>query len=274
MKHLAVMVVALALPFGNVARAEKVLLLPPADGGAAQYYPGQGVPVPPADKPALQRYIADNRPAIADISEKIKQIKAGTLALGCIGRDAHTCAASLAQVLAVGDSYKNPALLRQGRVDVNGNGLIDDIVLRGFLPNRAQPGPEDGMDMVLKLDVQRRVGEMAILLRHDPTAARTAEEYDATGLYETVGTILHDRCPGLARLELYRFFENTVKPQAIFIAERHYSLPFRTGFNAEGRGTTLDYCDHHLQFLSLRGRETERKREHGKLFDVMYVIIR
>ena len=37
--------------------------------------------------------------------------------------------------------------------------------------------------------------------------------YDQSGFYEIVWRVLGRRCPGIAKLDLYRFFENSVKPR-------------------------------------------------------------
>jgi hypothetical protein len=43
--------------------------------------------------------------------------------------------------------------------------------------------------------------------------ARTEAVYDQSGFYDITWRLLGRRCPGLSKIDLYRFFENTVKPQ-------------------------------------------------------------
>jgi len=57
--------------------------------------------------------------------------------------------------------------------------------------------------------IRRVESNLAIRL----TEARTETVYDQSGLYEIVWRLLGRRCPGIAKLDLYRFFENSVKPR-------------------------------------------------------------
>ena len=59
-------------------------------------------------------------------------------------------------------------------------------------------------DTVIRVD-----SNLAIRL----TDARTETVYDQSGFYDIVWRVLGRRCPGLAKLDLYRFFENSVKPR-------------------------------------------------------------
>jgi hypothetical protein len=43
--------------------------------------------------------------------------------------------------------------------------------------------------------------------------ARTEPVYDQSGFYDIVWRLLGRRCPGMTRLDLYRFFENQMKPR-------------------------------------------------------------
>ncbi len=57
--------------------------------------------------------------------------------------------------------------------------------------------------------IRRVESNLAIRL----TEARTETVYDQSGLYEIVWRLLGRSCPGIAKLDLYRFFENSVKPR-------------------------------------------------------------
>ena len=54
-----------------------------------------------------------------------------------------------------------------------------------------------------------------IFLVGDVDLAHTESEYDATMLYAAVSPLLGNGCPGLQKLALYRFFENTLKPREV-----------------------------------------------------------
>lgn len=227
-----------------------------AAGGPPQYYPGQELPVSLLERPAWESFLAENRDAIADISAKIKQMKAGTLAPGCIGEDARHCVATLAQALAVADSYKGRSPLKD-RVDVNGNTLFDPkVALIAYLPDLIHPAPSDGFSLVLSLDARRRVSAVSAYLQRDAYGAETEDEYNATGLYEIVFSVARDKCGNLARIDLYRFFENEVKSKAVYLPNVRHENPDGTAIAGDARYAAVDYCGHHFEFTSVHGKST------------------
>lgn len=128
---------------------------------------------------------------------------------GCLGVTVAECVAWLRSTMMLDENFLAQAMARRHEVDVNGRSLGSGlIVVNGRLPGR----PEQFV-LLLRLgpgDIVRRV-ESNLALRL--TDARTEAVYDQSGFYEIVWRVLGQRCPGIAKLDLYRFFENAVKPR-------------------------------------------------------------
>ncbi len=63
--------------------------------------------------------------------------------------------------------------------------------------------------------------KIAVNLPEDPDLAHTASEYDNTLMYDVVSVVLGNKCPGLDKLALYRFYENSIKPHEVVKTEVH-----------------------------------------------------
>ncbi len=128
---------------------------------------------------------------------------------GCLGVAVVECVAWLRATMTLDENLLAQAMARRHEVDVNGQPLGSGLVIvNGKLPER----PEQFV-LLLRLgpgDTVRRV-EANLTVRL--TDARTEAVYDQSGFYEIVWRVLGRRCPGIAKLDLYRFFENSVKPR-------------------------------------------------------------
>jgi hypothetical protein len=128
---------------------------------------------------------------------------------GCLGVPVAECVAWLRMTMTIDENFLSQAIARGHEVDVNGQPLGGDLVMvNGRLPQR----PEQ-LVLLIRLgrgDTVRRVeSNLAIRL----TDARTEAVYDQSGFYEIAWRVLGRRCPGIAKLDLYRFFENSAKPR-------------------------------------------------------------
>jgi hypothetical protein len=182
----------------------------------AGYYPGieRSISVTPELSAWLQR----NQLRIDVVQNRIVAIKEGRTVPACIGEDQYACVAALAQQFAITDSYGgNSSVVDETTYDVNGkpvNGSKFEFV--GFVP---KPKPDnDSVQLprptkfTVKLGPGGSVHSLEAHLPSDPAFARTQEEYDATGAYETVAAVTAQKCPSLGRAELAKWIENTVKP--------------------------------------------------------------
>jgi hypothetical protein len=128
---------------------------------------------------------------------------------GCLGVTAEECVRWLRATMMLDENFVAEAMARRHQVDVNGRPLGGRLVtVNGKLPHRV-----DQFVILLHLrpdDVVRRVESNLLINLID---ARTEPVYDQSGFYDVVWRVLGRRCAGLNKLELYRFFENAVKPR-------------------------------------------------------------
>jgi hypothetical protein len=157
---------------------------------------------------------------------------------GCVGVPVETCVGWLKSTMALDEGFIPAALARRHRVDVNGrplggNGIVS---LTGKLPGRLEP-----MLILLRVAPDDTIVSAEANLLQNLVAAQTEQEYDRSALYDMAARLYGRRCPGLVKLELYRFFHNSVKPR--IVSERR---DLSTGINGLHRltlhATGLPYC--------------------------------
>jgi hypothetical protein len=124
---------------------------------------------------------------------------------GCLGVTVAECVAGLRMTMTLDEN----SLARRHEVDVNGQPLGSGLVV---VNGRLAEQPEQ-LVLLLRLGPGDTVRRVEANLRARLTDARTEAVYDQSGLYEIVWRVLGRRCPGIAKLDLYRFFENSVKPR-------------------------------------------------------------
>jgi hypothetical protein len=128
---------------------------------------------------------------------------------GCLGVTVAECVAWLRATMTLDENFLAQAMARRHEVDVNGQPLSGGlVVVNGRLPERP-----DQFVLLLRLGPGDTVKRVESNLRIRLTDARTETVYDQSGFYDIVWRVLGRRCPGLAKLDLYRFFENSVKPR-------------------------------------------------------------
>lgn len=130
---------------------------------------------------------------------------------GCLHNDLRPCMIALGLVFWFDMQLVTPQLAIRNELDVNGRTAHRNIFLGVKLPHHNETaqivltlGSPTPNDQVIRAELH---------LPLDPHAAHTPSQYDKTLLYETVSTLFGNKCPGLDRLTLYRFFENSVKPR-------------------------------------------------------------
>jgi hypothetical protein len=130
---------------------------------------------------------------------------------GCYKTDLRVCMVSLGTAFWFDMSVVAAQIAKRNELDVNGRTAHRKITIDARLPGHAEvigitltlasPSPND------------RVEKIEFDLPGDPELAHTASEYDSTRLYDVVSVVLGNRCPGLDRMALYRFYENVIKPR-------------------------------------------------------------
>lgn len=127
---------------------------------------------------------------------------------GCIGVATQECIRWLRTTMTLDESFLADALARRHQTDVNGKPLAGLVTVYAKLP-----GQLDAFVILLHLRPDDTVQSAESNLLLNLIAYRTEEFYDQSRLYDIVWRLLGRRCPGITRLDLYRFFENSVKPR-------------------------------------------------------------
>jgi hypothetical protein len=128
---------------------------------------------------------------------------------GCVGTGVEDCLRSLRATMVLNESFLPGAMARRHQTDVNGRPLGGGMItIYGRLPQRW-----DQFVILLHLRPDDTVERAESNLLGNLAAARTETSYDASGLYEMTGRLAGRRCSAASRIEIYRFFENVVKPR-------------------------------------------------------------
>jgi len=158
---------------------------------------------------------------------------------GCVHTDLRPCMISLGSALWFDMNLVAPEIARRNTLDVNGKTAMRTINISAAVPKHleriaialtlASPAPND---LVIKVRAA---------LPRDPFFAHIEEEYDQTFLYDAMSALLGERCPGLEKLALYRYFENTVKPKVI-IETKATKRGLSSHTKVTARADKLPYC--------------------------------
>ena len=182
---------------------------------------------------------------------------------GCLGVPLMECVAWLRSTLRLDEHFLAIALARRHQTDVNGRPLSGGLVT----VNAQLPGQTDAYVILLHLRPDDTVRSADSNLLYGLVEANTEPLYDRSGLYEIVWRLIGRRCPGMTKLDLYRFFQNSVKPR---IAHQRQDLS--TGINGLHRvlsssgavpfcgGVTFSYGNR-VQWRGAQNPEAAAKRD-------------
>ena len=186
---------------------------------------------------------------------------------GCLGVPLGECLAWLRTTMKLDEGALRSALSQRHATDVNGRPLGGGLVtVEASLPGQV-PGATDTFVLLLHLRPDDTVRGVDSNLVHGLIDSRTEAVYDSSGLYEIVWRAIGRRCPGMTKLELYRFFENMVKPRIT-----HLRQDLSTGINGLHRilsssgavpfcgGVTFSYASR-LQWRGGQNPEAAAKRD-------------
>lgn len=275
---------ALALCSSCAPIQQRVSDVASAYGQPAGYYPSRAQQRY-GDNAQLTAWLAKNKDGIDEIQRRIAEIKQGTRPPGCIGEDKYTCAATLAQKIAVADEFTSPFnIFAEAKYDVNGKPVTgSSIFLYGFVPNATTDNAalrefnalHQRTFFFLTLDQSGKVTEVKATLPKDPSFARTQEEYDATGVYETISALVAKTCPTLSRAEVAKWVENTVKPSSKF-GPREVSTAPDLSVSTHRASKPITFCGRGFAFNSVWGNSVDladTTNPHG-VFGGMTITVR
>jgi hypothetical protein len=122
---------------------------------------------------------------------------------------AQDCVRWLRATMILDESFVAASMAARHQTDVNGKPLGGGLVtVTGRLPGRVE-----GFVILLHLRPDDTVRKVESNLLSDLIDAHTEPRYDYSGVYEIIWRLLGRRCPGIAKIDLYRFVENSVLPR-------------------------------------------------------------
>jgi hypothetical protein len=199
-----------------------------------------------------ETWLTKNQTRIDEIQVRISAIRERRIAPGCIGEDRYTCVATLAQKFAIADYSQDGSIVAEMQVDVNGKPVrrpkfeIIGFVLRPDAKAKNPAAIALPTRFVLKMTDSGMVSALEVDFTHDPMAARTQEQYDATDVYEAVSAVSAKNCPTLSRVDVARWIENTIKPTLRSAQERE-----RRGIAETKTSKKTAFCGRTFQFNSV-----------------------
>lgn len=184
---------------------------------------------------------------------------------GCISKPLDACLRNLQVAFHLtGVNDIDRQLRANEAVDVNGKRVRErrQLNLTGNLDGWA----ENLQLAQVEYDKDKTVYYAEMSLPGEPSSANTEDEYAKSGLYEALVLLLGSDCPDMKRLEVYRFFQNDVKPKIVNEGRR-------TDYNDTGidthyfrKAVDIPLCGRKFSYTHLFGHDTERitlENEHG-----------
>jgi hypothetical protein len=181
---------------------------------------------------------------------------------GCLGVTVKECVRWLRATMTIDQNFLADTMAHRHDTDVNGRPIGSGLVT----VYAKLPGELDAFVLLLHLRPDDTVRSVESNLLHNLLTARTEQFYDQSKLYDIVSRLLGRRCPGIRKIELYQFFENSLKPRIA-----HQQQDLSTGLNGLHRivwhaagvpycgGVTLAYT-HLIEWRGSKDPEAAAKR--------------
>ena len=156
---------------------------------------------------------------------------------GCIGVRAEECVRWLQATMTIDANFLATAMAHRHESDVNGRPIGGGLVT----VSARLPGELHNFVILLHLRPDDTVKRVESNLLHDLLTTGTERLYDQSKVYDIVWRLLGRRCPGIGKIDLYRFVENSVKPRIT-----HQRQDFSSGLNGLhriwSRADGVPYC--------------------------------
>ena len=174
---------------------------------------------------------------------------------GCLDQELKTCLANLQVTFHIlPDEKIQDQMARNDAVDINGKRIRDkySLSIGGYLGESRDIGL-----VTLEYTADKIVNHAKISLWRDPSRSQTASEFDSTGLYEGVLSILGSECKSVNRNDVYSFFYNTVRAKIVKegrTVEIHDTNAETTYFQ---KALDIPFCGYRFSYTHLAGYYTE-----------------
>ena len=189
---------------------------------------------------------------------------------GCLGVPVDQCVAWLRATMQLDESFLADAMARRHQVDVNGRPLGGGLVtVNAKLPDRVNQ-----FVILLHLRPDDTVGSVESNLLGDLLTARTEPVYDQSAFYDIVWRLVGRRCAGVTKPDLYRFFENAVKPR-VTQERQDFSAGLFGMHRVISHATGVPYCGISFAYTNLlEWHGGKDLRAAQKLKDFSYIELR
>lgn len=172
---------------------------------------------------------------------------------GCVHNSIEYCLQVFRTGMSFDEASAQEQIDRANQKDINGKPLgMRYLTLDGHING------VDGFAMaMLQIGKDGNVESAHFSLPADPKNASTFDEYEKTGLFQALVMMAGVPCNGQQRPEIYRFFENTIKPKISRpqklseLNEAHASTNYVS--SAEG----IPYCGAKLSYSQVLGSDTD-----------------
>lgn len=191
----------------------------------------------------------------------------------CLERPLAECVAHLKTMMQVDDSEATSDLARMNRTDINGKKIDSGKTLS--MTYKYQ-GDNFGIHLLsFELDALNKVKMVSIDLKSDPESAHTLDEYEKTGLETAFKAVLSDTCWNNSTQEIYKFFENVVKPKTVH--DKKTTSVDETGAASDYWAHTpvISYCGtkfHYSKLVQWKTEDITIDNPHGfsRMMTVMF----
>lgn len=157
----------------------------------------------------------------------------------CLNKPISTCVRELKPLFKIINGELEESLITWGKVDVSGKPVIGKTNIFVQFQFAKDVKLHHFRHLHVRLDSKGYVGNIGMDFDYgDPGTANTKEEYDETGLFDILAPMLPSGCAQKDRLNLYRFFNDVIKPTI--------SLPDRETF------VGIDFADDSIKYRSDR----------------------
>ncbi len=189
----------------------------------------------------------------ARASDTVRSIDAARRG-GCINKPLDVCLHNLEALYRI-SPYESIADQVRGNeaVDVNGQKVRKKnlLIIEGYM---------EGWPQILTIDLEytasRTVSYIGLTLPSDPSFAETSEDYAKTGLYEGIVLLLGSECQNIGRLDVYKFFQNSVKPKIIREGKTTEIHDTSAEISYFSKALNIPFCGRNFSYTHLVGYDT------------------
>lgn len=179
---------------------------------------------------------------------------------GCVGRPLDACVRNLHAAFGFNIASYDDVLKRNDAVDVNGKPIRPEPSLEITGTFTRLNGETSDETASIRYGADKAVDSVSMTLLADPETANMTTEYDATGLYEAFVMLLGTDCPAITKDQVYKFFQNQVKPK--LVGSKDFSPSGAKGgdISSSNHASGIPFCGRKFSFDRTEGYHVRNVR--------------